>query len=92
MQNPCKLKGNYEVTYSCKADPAKETKPSIAIYRKIEIAGPPFAVLCFEKKKDAEPARVIPWERIIGIHKKEEGGTPAAKAGAKPKTKSKSSG
>ena len=92
MPTSCKLKGSYEVVYSCKADPAKETRPPASTYRKLEIIGPPFALLCFDRRKDVQPARIIPWERVIGITEKTEAETPTTtKAEDKPKTKDKPS-
>ena len=90
MANKGTYCGNYEVAYSGKADPKTETRPATAEYKKIEITSGPCALLCFTKKKDTLPARIIPWDRVIGICQKEEPdkGAPSEPM-AKTRTKAK---
>ena len=64
--------GDYQVTFSLQTDPKVDANLSTLLCKRVEIVGPPFIVKCFTKKKATAPAQVIPWERLVGIEKKEQ--------------------
>ena len=61
-------KGDYEVIFSLEADPRTDENPSRLLCKRVHIVGPPLIVKCYEKRKKADPVRVIPWERLVSIH------------------------
>jgi hypothetical protein len=74
-------KGNYTVTFSCKADPRKDLKPLSSTFRRIDILGPPFILLCFKNKKDFNPERIIPCDQVISLCIEEEKGKERGRRG-----------